>query len=42
MITLFIDTCHYNLIVGIYKDNEGATVIVQKLISIHMEKPYRI
>ena len=22
MITLFIDTCHYNLIVGVYKNKE--------------------
>ena len=27
MITLFIDTCHHNLIVGIYKDNEELILI---------------
>lgn len=30
MITLFIDTCHYNLIVGIYKDNEEQVLINEK------------
>lgn len=30
MITLFIDTCHYNLIVGIYKDNEQLILFNEK------------
>lgn len=30
MITLFIDTCHYNLIVGIYKDNEKLVLLNEK------------
>lgn len=30
MITLFIDTCHYNLIVGIYRDNEELILINEK------------
>lgn len=30
MITLFIDTCHYNLIVGIYKDNEELILLNEK------------
>ena len=30
MITLFIDTCHYNLIVGIYKDKEELILISEK------------
>lgn len=30
MITLFIDTCHYNLIVGIYKDNNELVLFNEK------------
>lgn len=30
MITLFIDTCHYNLIVGIYKDCEELILLTEK------------
>lgn len=30
MITLFIDTCHYNLIVGIYRDNEELILLNEK------------
>lgn len=30
MITLFIDTCHHNLIVGIYKDSEEVILINEK------------
>lgn len=30
MITLFIDTCHYNLIVGIYRDNEELILLKEK------------
>lgn len=30
MISLFIDTCHYNLIVGIFKDNEELVLFNEK------------
>ncbi len=30
MISLFIDTCHYNLIVGVYRDNEELILLNEK------------
>jgi len=30
MISLFIDTCHYNLIVGIYRDNQELILLTEK------------